>query len=172
MGFSLFWLVLGANALRAAPSKEYRIKAAFLYNFTKFIEWPPRHFATDSQPIVIGVVGRNPFDSELEDLVRGRKVNGREIVVKVFESGAGAETADLLFIGVGAEPLLDELIEKLRTRAVLTVGESSRFTALGGTITFTVEREKVRFEIDEAAAKRGGVKLSAQLLKLAASVRR
>ena len=171
----LAWSVLAGTAACAGDetvAKEYQIKAAFLYNFTKFVEWPPRHFADDHQPIVIVVLGRNPFGGELEAVVRGRQVNGRDLVVKTLASATAGTTADLVFVAAGEEWRLEGVVEVLRAGGMLTVGESARFKELGGVITLTLEGDKIRFEIDATAAERGGLKLSAQLLKLAAVVHR
>lgn len=162
--------MLGPLPLRADVSKEYQLKAAFLYNFAKFVEWPAERFANETSPIVIGVVGRNPFEAELANIVKGRTVNGRAIVVKSITTASEVRSLHLLFLPGGEETRLPAAA--WRDVAVVTVGESAEFAALGGTITFTQEGDKVRFEINLATAERDGLKISAQLLKLAASVRR
>jgi YfiR/HmsC-like len=161
-----------ATAAEPAVSKEYQLKAAFLYNFTKFVEWPAARFADATSPIVVAVVGRNPFGEELENVVKGRAVNGRAITVKVVTSPEEASAAHphLLFVPAGEETRLP--VRALQLDAVVAVGESEAFAALGGMITFVQVGGKVRFEIDIAAAERGHVKISAQLLKLATVVRR
>ncbi len=167
-------LFAGVSLLRdqAEVTKEYQIKAAFLYNFTKFVEWPADHFATADAPIVIGVLGKNPFGDELGNIVQGRKVNGRAIVITAVVSATEVAAVDLVFVAAGEEPRLEGLVAVLHAHGVLTVGESPRFVALGGIINFVLEGDKIRFEIDTAAAERSGLRLSSQLLKLAAVVRR
>jgi hypothetical protein len=171
------WLLLigllfgGGEAARGADaevSKEYQIKAAILYNFLKFVEWPRESFAEAASPIVIGVLGENPFGGELEKLVLGRKVNGRDIVVKRISSVAEASSVQLLFVTV----FDDSARSILRTSGVLTVGESAQFAAGGGIINFTLVEDKVRFEINLAGGEQAGLKISSQLLKLATVVRR
>ena len=157
---------------RAEVSKEYQLKAAFLYNFTKFIEWPPQHFAHGERPIVIGLVGTNFFDHELEKIVQSRKVNGREITIIQVESAAEARSADLLFFGDVEKQDSREILEAIRGTDILTVGQSEQFSALGGMITFKMEVDKVRFEINQDSAEQAGLKISAQLLKLATAVRK
>jgi YfiR/HmsC-like len=161
---------LPAVAAETPVSKEYQLKAAFLYNFTKFVEWPAARFADATSPIVVAVVGRNPFGEELENVVKGRAVNGRAITVKIVASPEEASGAHLLFVPAGEETRLPAAA--LQRDAVVAVGESDAFAALGGVITFVQVGGKMRFEINIAAAERGHVKISAQLLKLATVVRR
>jgi hypothetical protein len=153
-------------------SKEYQIKAAFLYNFTKFVEWTPQRFPEESSPIVIGILGKNPFGNELEGIVRGRTVNGREIVVKLTESPNQIPVAHVLFVAAGEERRFREVFTSGAGTGVLTVGDSEQTATLGAMINFTMEGNKVRFDINIGAAERAGLKISAQLQKLAKSVRK
>jgi hypothetical protein len=155
---------------RAEISKEYQLKAAFLYNFTKFVEWPPRCFANATSPITIAILGDNPFADELETAVRGRQVNGRSVVVKEIDSIAQAGDAQVLFIAAKNEARLGDALGSLQQTGVLTVGESRQFAAMGGIITFTLQTDKVRFQINQQASEQAGLKINAQLLKLATVV--
>lgn len=168
----LFCCVVCCLSACADASKEYQIKAAFLFNFTKFIEWPAAAFADDSAPIVIGVCGSNPFGAELHNIVEDRKINGREIVVKTVDTAAEAAKCHVLYFSAAANGSLAQMLPALEKTAVLTVGESERFTSAGGVINFVLEADKVRFEINSAAADKAGLKISAQLQKLARTVRR
>jgi hypothetical protein len=175
------WFVLGgllclgghpARGADAEVSKEYQVKAAFLYNFTKFVEWPAASFADETSPIVIGVLGQNPFGHELEKIVQGRTVNRRTISVIFIPTAAEmpARHVHLLFVPAGEETRLPATV--WRDAAVVAVGESARFIALGGTIVFTREADKIHFVINLESAERAGLKISAQLLKLATAVHR
>ncbi len=155
----------------AEVPKEYQIKAAFLYNFTKFVEWPAARFASASSPIVIAVLGENPFGDELAKLVKGRRVNGREIVIKSVTDTSEADSVHVLFICARNDRQLGPALAQLRADAVLTVGESAAFASAGGVITFTLVEDKVRFEINQAAGEQAGLKISSQLLKLAVPAR-
>ena len=166
----LGWLALGTLPLHAEVAKEYQLKAAFLYNFTKFIEWPPERFETAGSPMVIGVLGVNPFGDDLEKIVEGRTVNGRAIQVKFLPSAAEVGAVHLLFVPAGEETLLPA--SAWQHTAIVTVGESPDLAARGGMIIFTQVAGKLRFEINLVAAERNGLKISAQLLKLATVVRR
>lgn len=166
-------IFFGSQSLFSADSpvsKEYQIKAAFLYNFTKFVEWPPQRFETTASPIRIGVLGTNPFGDELELIVRGRKINGRELKIKILESTNEATTVDLLFVTAGEEKRITDDMAKIQSAGVLTVGESKQFGELGGIIIFTKVAGKIRFEINQDSAEQAGLKISAQLLKLADGV--
>ena len=154
-----------------AVSKEYQLKAAFLFNFTKFVEGPAKSFKTDDA-IVIGTFGRNPFGAELENAVRDRKINGRAIVVQPVQTAEAAKSVHLLFVSASEDARLDELKDLFSSAGILAVGESDAFVAHGGAIRFAVESDKLRFEIDMNAADQAGLKVSAQLQKLARSVHR
>ncbi len=160
----------------AAVSKEYQVKAAFLYNFAKFVEWPAARFTDETSPIEIAVIGRNPFGDELENVVRGRTINGRSISVSYVLSTdnvkKGAAPYHVVYVTAGEERGLEQLAQLWSNASWLTVGESPRFAAQGGMVKFSTVDEKVRFEINADAAETAGLRISAQLLKLATAVRR
>lgn len=161
--------MVASVAMGAEPvSKEYQIKAAFLYNFVNFVQWPPQCFADAGSPIVIGVMGTNPFGGELEKAVGGRKISGRRITVSLVQTVAAARQTHLLFVGAGADVGLDEL----KGTPVLTVGESASFLRQGGIINFVRQNDKLHFGLNMEAAEQAGLKISAQLQKLATETRR
>lgn len=166
----LLGLALAASASARDIPKEYRLKAGFLYNFSKFVQWPANRFADDASPIVIAVLGSDPFGEELDKIVKDRVIDDRAIVVRRIASVADIPAAHILFVAADSEPLL--VGSPLGSPGVLTVGESPGFADRGGVVTFTVMNEKVRFEINQAAADRAGLKLSGQLLKLATTIRK
>ena len=171
-GLALFVAsVLVAGAARAETSKECQIKAAFLYNFTKFVQWPSDRFPGATEPIVIGVLGDNAICDELEKIVRDRLVNGRSISVVPLRSIDDLGSVHVLFVGAGQERRFGA-VAPARLAGVLTVGESDEFAAKAGMMNFTMTADKVRFEINADSAERAGLKISAQLLKLAAVVRK
>ena len=149
-------------------AREYKVKAAFIYNFAKFVEWPAQKLG-ESTPLVIGVLGPNPFGDELENALKGRQINGRGIVVRQFDDVETAKAAHLLFVSVNDET---KLRKALKEYGVLTIGQSESFARNGGIITFTFEHDKLGFEINVGAAEQAGLKISAQLQKLAKSVRK
>jgi hypothetical protein len=168
----LGFVALAAAARGADVTREYQIKAAFLYNFTRFVEWPAARFQDETSPIVIGVFGPAAFRTELESIVRDRKVNDRSIRVVPLSRARDALLVHAAFVPAGEEKLVEAGLASLLGAGVFLVGESVRFSDLGGTVTFTTEGNKLGFEINLAAAKHGGLKISAQVLKLAATVRR
>lgn len=153
-------------------AKEHQLKAAFLYNFTKFVDWPPQRFEKPEAPIVIAVLGRNPFDDAVQELARDRKVNGRPVKFLRASVVGEAKSAHLVFIAEGEEPRFEREVAELNAAGVLTVGESARFAAAGGAITFVMENDRVRFVINLAAAQTAELRVSAQLQKLATRVER
>lgn len=155
----------------AAASRERQIKAAFLYNFTKFVEWPPGSFSGPRDPIVIGVLGQSAtaavWTASLEEIVARRLVNGRVFDVRRVATATEASAVHVLFVAASEVPRFDEIKAALRSSPVLTVGESPAFVSAGGEISFILEGDKVRFVIDAAPAERAGLHISAQLRKLA-----
>jgi len=157
--FAVALLAMQPGAL-SADGLEYQVKAAFLFNFLKFVEWPP---APAGAPWVIGVLGHDPFGEMLDETVRGKIVSGRSIEVRRYSKLSDAKDCSILFIGRG---------EYLRTGipamqpGLLTVGEAPGFLKSGGAISFYLEDNRVRFEIRPEAARAAGLRMSAQLLKL------
>ena len=166
-------LFAGLTVSRAqdAVSKEYKIKAAYLYNFAKFVDWPGQCFTNTGAPLVVGIFGQNPFGDELEAIAKDHKINGRDIVIKPVTTAAEAAGVQMLFFAAAEDGRIAEILAALKTSPVLTVGESEKFAAAGGEIHFVREADKVRFEINAAAAEQHGLKISAQLLKLARNIR-
>ncbi|MEO7100293.1 MAG: YfiR family protein [Luteolibacter sp.] len=164
---ALLCAMIGAARADDSVSKEYQLKAAFLYNFTKFVEWPAVSFANADSPIVIGIFRSNPFGGELEKIVSGRKVNGRKIIVAQIPSPAAARQTQILFVGAAQDSKLNEVRGALNGAAVLTVGESEAFARQGGMVTFTLQYDSLRFSINNDSAQKAGLKISSQLQKLA-----
>jgi len=155
----------------SSVSKEYQVKAAFLYNFAKFVEWPSAVIPTGTSPIVIGVFGKNPFGEELEKLVRNKTINEHPVQVRQGQTPEELRSCHLVFVSAAEGKRLPELFAALKGSNVLTVGESGKFGELGGIINFVLEREKLQFEIDGDSASRAGLRISSHLLKLAKTVR-
>jgi hypothetical protein len=160
------------NAMHGAESSEEdTIKAAFVYNFTKFVQWPPDRFPNADSAILIGVLGDKAFCGRLENVVRDRRVNGRGISVVDLRSIDDAASVHVLVVRAGQERRFG-MTAPAKLAGVLTVGESADFAAREGIVNFTMADEKVRFEINADAADRAELKISAQLQKLASTVRK
>lgn len=146
---------------------EYEVKAAFLYNFTKFVDWPPKAFSDPQAPIVVGLFGSDPFSGSLKTIIDGRPVNGRPIQVKVVRSYDDVPGCHILFVGVQDERRVPDLLRTIANASVLTVGESNGFAEAGGVVNFVVDAGRVRLEINLRSADRAGLRLSSKMLSVA-----
>lgn len=148
-----------------APT-EYQVKAAFLYNFVKFVEWPAAALPQNS-PVRLCVLGQDPFGSDLESTVAGRVLNGRPLLIRRSERLEDLGACHVLFISSSERAGLATVLAALKEASVLTVGETDGFATQGGMIRLTLEENKVRFEINVQAAERARLRISSQLLRLA-----
>ncbi len=155
---------------QAEPPSEYQVKAAFLYSFARFVEWPADAFIHPQAPIVLGIVGQDPFGFALDGMVFGKTVNGRGFMVKRLEIGPELRGCHILFISSSEKKNLAYIFESLKGSSVLTVGETDRFVQSGGAIQLLLQDNKVRFEINVGAAALARLKVSSKLLVLARSV--
>jgi hypothetical protein len=158
-------------AAENSSSTEYQVKAAYLYNFTKFIDWPATNFTSADAPLVIGIIGEDPFGKTLDDLVKGENVRGHPLVVKRLEAGDDWRGCQVLFISQTEKNQMPALLQQLKSNPVLTVGDSSGFAEQGGMINFVIVQEKVKLEINPEAATEAGLQISSKLLKLARIVK-
>jgi hypothetical protein len=153
---------------RAQPS-EYDVKAVFLLNFAKFVDWPASAFGNADSPIVICILGKDPFGHAIDDLVQGEAVNGRRLIVRRISQAPAAHTCQIVFTQPGKET--PEILSGLGP-GVLTVGDGGDFIREGGIIAFLIENRHVRFDIDQKAAEAADLKLSSKLLSVARSVQK
>jgi hypothetical protein len=172
----------GARA-DSSSNQEYQVKAAFLYNFIQFVDWP-EETSDSNEPITIGIIGNDPFGNAFEP-IKDKKVKGRAVVIKRFESFEKPKNSTekdkpesdqeietltkchLLFICPSEQKNLKEIIDTVKDHGVLTVGEMEGFLESGGIINWFVEEKKIRFEINTAAAERAKLKIRSNLLRLA-----
>jgi hypothetical protein len=152
-------------------ASEYEVKAAFLFHFTQFTDWPAALFEKTGGRIVIGVLGVDPFGPDLDRAVLGKTVQGHPLVVQRFPRAEDVGPCQVLFVGGSDRKQLRVILGSLKGKPVLTVGESDQFLAQGGIIAFLREDEHIRFSINLDAADRSALKFSAKLLKVARSVR-
>lgn len=146
---------------------EYQLKAAFLSKFVKYVTWPAERTTPADAPFVVGVLGADPFGTKLDETFKGRKVGEHPIVVRRFAEPEGIAAAHVLFVPAREVKRLGEVTKATLGAGVLLVGESADFALDGGVINFTVEGDKLRFEINTDAVKRQKLKVSSDLLKLA-----
>jgi hypothetical protein len=161
-----FAVLLLAVTLRAeVRAPEYDIKAAFVFKFATYIRWPAPDQAS---PFVIGILGKDPFGSALQTVVRGQNVQGRRIVIRNLDDAASARDASLVFISASEDQQLTQILAKLRGTAVLTVSDIDRFAEQGGMIhLITTPDHHIHFAINKSAVDRAGLKAPSQLLRLA-----
>ncbi len=148
------------------PSPEYLIKAAFLFNFAKFVEWPANAFKDDLSPMNLCILGTDPFGSAL-DTLKDKTIKGRPFKIKRANRADDIEACHILFISASEKGNLKQILDAVRNSNTLTISEIEGFAQMGGIINFIVVNQKVHFEINPAAAERSRLKISSQLLKLA-----
>jgi hypothetical protein len=148
---------------------EYRLKAAFVYQFPQFVEWPAPAWQ-GATGVQLCILQPNPFGRELEALVRGESLNGRPFSIREITGPDGVSGCHLLFIR-GTAPAGGEVLKAARGTSVLTVGEGDRFLDEGGIIVLRIVERRIRFEVNAAAAQKVGLRISSQLLSLALNVR-
>jgi uncharacterized protein DUF4154 len=154
----------------APDSSEYLIKAGFIYNFAKFVEWPSAAFAQPDSPIVIGILGTDPFGNLIDQIVQNKKIGTRGFVVKRLRWGTDLRElreCKILFVGASEKAHIDELLQIVKTLPILTVGETPGFAERGGVIRFVLEDNRVRFEVNVEAAHQADLTISSRLLTLA-----
>lgn len=151
---------------------EYQVKAFFLYNFTRYVEWPTKKFSSPADPIVICILGQNPFGRTLEQAVRGKTVEGRPVVVHDISDIRPQCDCHVLFVGAPERRRFRSAAGVIRGAGVLTVGEADGFANDGGVINFKIEDGKLRFEINVDAAAQEQLRISSKLLSLAQIVRK
>jgi len=160
-------LILAGHSAFAQPaaSKEFQVKAVFLFNFAQFVEWPTSAFADEQKPLIIGVLGEDPFGPYLDDTVRGEKVNGRPLAVERYHKIEEVKTCHILFVSHSETAHLKQDLEVLKSRPILTVSDINDFCRQGGTIQFVTDKNKIRLKINVEAARAAHLTISSKLLR-------
>ena len=158
--------VMVAHADTAAPT-EYQVKAAFIYKFASYVQWPMIPGLVSTRPFVIGIFGKDPFGPSFDQIVRGQTVQGRAVVIKRLPGIEDAGSCDILFISDSEKSNLRRILTVLRDAPVLTVGDMDHFGERGGMINLTTEDNRIRFDINVRAIERARLKAASQLLRLA-----
>jgi hypothetical protein len=151
----------------AQSASEYQVKAAFLFNFAKFVEWPAEAFSTPDAPLQVCVLGQDPFGGDFEQMIEDKTVSGHRLEIAHPEGVPQARACQVLFIASSEKQKAREILRGLAGVSVLTVGDTSGFAKMGGVINFVLDENRVRFEINVKAAERAHLKLSARLLTVA-----
>jgi hypothetical protein len=160
---------LGSHVLAqgAAPTKEYQVKAAFLFNFAQFVDWPSSVFSDADTPLAICVLGDDPFGSYLDEIVRGEQVNSRRLTIQRFRAPAELKGCQVLFISRSESPSMDKALASAKGMEALTVSDVGDFAARGGIIQLSTESGKIRLKINVNAAKASNLVISSKLLRSA-----
>jgi len=167
-------LLLQAGSVQAAETpalSERQVKALFLFNFAKYVDWPAAAFPDTNAPIVIGIMGEDRFDDNLRHAVEGKTVNGRPFVIKQLAADSELSGCHILFISESEASRMGAILDKARSLPMLTVGEDEPFARNGGIVTFVLRNGNVRLDIDLAAAKKAGLTISSRLLAVADMVK-
>jgi hypothetical protein len=153
--------------VQSQATNEYQVKAAFIFNFAKFVDWPS-DASGNGGALVVGVVGEDPFGGALDQL-NGNTVNGRRLQIKRMRWGDDLRGCQILFISASEGKHLGKILESIKGTSVLTIGEMPQFNQSGGMIRFVIQDNKVRFEINAAAAGQARLRISSKLLALSKS---
>lgn len=146
---------------------EYRVKLAFLYNFTQFVQWPPEAFSSPGSTLTICVAGQDPFKGEIEQSLRGRTAGGHPIQIRKLKPDDEVKTCQILFVRSSEMKTAVKLISGLKGSSTLTIGETAGFAAQGGLINLIRDQNKLHFEVNLGAAAQTHLKISSKLLALA-----
>ena len=163
----LFAFSFNLPAAGSETFKEYELKAAYLYNFTQFVDWPPEAFPAPDTPLVIGVLGADPFGRNLDVLVNNEVVKNRRLVVQRYRRAADIGICHILFISGSETERVEQILAVLKGKPILTVGDSSSFAFRGGIIRLLTDKNKIRLKINMEAAKAANLTISSKLLRAA-----
>jgi hypothetical protein len=152
---------------QAPPSGEYQVKAVFLFNLAQFVDWPAKAFPDPGAPLVIGVLGEDPFGSYLDETLRGETVHNRPLLLQRYRRVSEIRMCHVLFISRSETNRLDQIFAALRGRSILTVGDADEFITRGGMIRLVTEKNRIRMRINVNAVRAAGLTISSKLLRLA-----
>ena len=171
---AIAWLVIGIPSMQGQRAKptEYEVKATYLYNFSRFVEWPAKVTQAPSGSFVICVLGQDPFGPALNAILADEATTGKTVVAQRIPTPEDALNCRVLFISSSENTRLKQILTTLGEASVLTVSELPDFTQRGGMVQFVSEGSRVRFEVNLASAEHAGLTLSSELLKVAVNVRR
>ncbi len=166
--FSVIISLLGFSPLQPYEvSQGYQVKAVFLFNFAQFVEWPSSAFAETQAPLVIGVLGEDPFGPLLEETINGEKSNGHPLAIAHYQNVEEVKNCHILFVNLPHEKTQASVLSRLKGTNILTVGDKENFTSDGGMVRFTMENKKIHLKINLAAVKAENLAISSKLLRLA-----
>ena len=162
--FAFFCFTLHAGG---QVSREYQLKAVFLYNFAQFTEWPPDAFQDPQAPIIIGIFGKDPFGESLDEAVRGEKVGGRPLVIRRFTRLEDVQTCHILFLTDSQSKRLPAILAAVKGRGILTVSDMENFVPQGGMVRFLTRNNRIQLRINMDAVKAARLTISSKILRSA-----
>ena len=147
-------------------AKEFQVKALFLYNFTQFVQWPQHSFASPDAPLIIGILGEDPFGSYIDELVTGEAIDNHPIVVKRYANIEDVDHCHVLFMNITEKNEVKRMLDSLEHKPTLTVSETDNFARMGGMVRFLREDERIGLRINTTAVKKAQLVISSKLLRL------
>jgi hypothetical protein len=174
MAMTIAWVLVAVPCLRAQSSKptDYDVKAAYLYNFGHFVEWPANVASAQTESFTVCVLGQDPFGPVLDATLAGETIAGKRVAAKRISTLDESGSCQILFLSSAEEARFNSIIKALSKQAILTVSDMPEFVKRGGMIQFVLEGKRVRFEVNLAALQHAGLSVSSELLKVATTVRR
>jgi len=172
LGLCVSLILLAASLLAQQRPTDYQVKAAYLYNFGKFVQWPANPSTQKDSLFSVCVLGQDPFGPALDATLSGASIGGQRVVARRISSPEESVNCRILFLGATEAARMNKIIQSLDKEAVLTVSDLPEFSQRGGMIQFVTEGNRVRFEVNLEAAQQAGLTLSSELLKVATTVRR
>jgi hypothetical protein len=170
---AIAWALVGFPITQGQHSKptEYEVKAIYLYNFARFVEWPAKALPAQDGSFTICVLGQDPFGPALNASLADEAIDGKSVVAKRISAAQDAVSCRVLFISSSEDPRLNQILAALDDTSVLTVSDIPHFTRRGGMVQFILEGNRVRFAVNLTPTEHAGLTLSSELLKLAVTVR-
>ena len=159
-------LAVGTAAAAGERLPEYEVKAAFLYKLSLFVHWPESAFPDTGDPVVVGVLGRDPFGTVIDRTLEGKALRGRRLELRRYPRLEDLDFCHILFIGSRDRAHVRRALDRVKGKPILTIGEADDFVADGGVLQFLTKRGTVRFRIGAESARRTGLNISAKLLHL------
>ena len=161
----MLYFVASFASGQVVPSREYQVKAVFLFNFAQFVEWPTNAFSEPHSPLIIGVLGEDPFGAYLDETIHNEQVNGRPLVIQRYRLWEEIKSCHILFISRSEADRLETILNGIRNQNILTVGDFDGFAQRGGMMRFVTENAKIRLRVRLDTVKAADLKVSSKLLR-------